>query len=59
MTEEKVPGSKYVNVLADNNNNNNNNNVWDLEGDMNTSSRMSCHTSAHQVATLIGLVLSD
>jgi hypothetical protein len=27
MTEEKVPGSKYVNVLADNNNNNNNNNV--------------------------------
>jgi hypothetical protein len=32
MTEEKVPGSKYVNVLADNfsswqhNNNNNNNN---------------------------------
>jgi hypothetical protein len=26
MTEENVPGSKYVNVLADNNNNNNNNN---------------------------------
>jgi hypothetical protein len=27
MTEENVPGSKYVNVLADNNNNNNNNNT--------------------------------
>jgi hypothetical protein len=25
MTEEKVPGSKYVNVLADNISNNNNN----------------------------------
>jgi hypothetical protein len=39
MTEEKFPGSKYVNVLADNICNNNNNNNIKNKNNNNASSK--------------------